>query len=474
MPMNLLRRLRLLSIVALLLVLTAVSSGASSHREAPLTSQDPYADNTDVYAFVSPDRQDTVTLIANFIPLETPQGGPNFYRFADDVMYKINIDNNGDGVADIQYQFRFKTQIRNPRTALYNTGPITSLDDPNWNMFQTYNVARATFNGEGQQTRDEVVGGYIKTPPVNIGPKSTPNYEALAAQAVFNLTDGSRVFAGQRADPFFVDLGGTFDLLNIRKIPGNMGGGVNGLKNYNVHTIAIQVPKARLAASGAMPSGANDPKAIIGVWSTTERLATRVLPGQPASGGDNPADPNNDARFRQVSRLGMPLVNEVVVPLGFKDLFNGSQPKDDAQFIGPVLDPEVPKLFKALFNIDAPPAPRNDIAMVFLTGIKGLNQPANVKPSEMLRLNMMVPVTREPNRMGVLGGDLQGFPNGRRLTDDVVDITLQVAAGVLVEGFNKAPNNQLGDGVDVPATPMLPAFPYVGTPYQGFESPTSR
>ena len=455
--------LSIFSIVAVLVGLTATGSGASSHREAPLTSQDPPADNTDVYAFRSPDRQDTVTLLMNVYPFQAPQGGPNFFRFGDDVLYTINIDNDGDALADIEYRFRFNTQIRNPNTFLNNTGPIMFIDEPTLNVMQTYDVFRIEFDDNGNQTTqgDGAIAGFVKTPPNNVGPKSTPNYENLAQQAIFTTTEGSQVFAGQRDDPFFVDVGGLFDLLTIRTPPGNQGGGVDGLSGFNVLTIALQVPINLLTANGAMPSNANDPNAIIGVWETTDRQSLRVLPGMDPSGQSNV--------FTQFSRLGHPLVNEVVVPLGFKDIFNGSEPVNDAAFIGPILDPEVPKLLKALYNIDAPAAPRTDLVTVFLTGVPGLNQPANVRPSEMLRLNMAVPVSANPNRMGVLGGDLQGYPNGRRLTDDAVDITLRVAAGVLVEGFNVAPNNQLGDGVDANDMPFLPNFPYVGTPRSGFE-----
>lgn len=459
--MKLPRLISLIGIIATLLAVTVIGGGASSHREAPLIGQDPAADNTDVYMFVSPDKTDTVTLIANFYPFQAPYGGPNFYRFGDDVMYMLNVDNDGDALADIQYRFRFTTRLRNPGTFLYNTGPITSLDDPNWNLFQTYDVSRVEYDDMGNVSKETVIGGYLKSPPVNVGPKSTPNYEALAAQAVFKTTEGSTVFAGQRDDPFFVELGGLFDLLTIRKLPGNAGGGVDGLAGQNVMTIAIQVPKALLSASGALPSGASDPNAVIGFWSTTARQRTRVLPGEsyPGLGGE----------WTQVSRLGMPLVNEVVVPLGFKDVFNGSQPKDDIpRFAGPVVDPELAKLLNALYQIKVPPAPRNDIVAVFATGVKDLNQPANVKAAEMMRLNMMVPVSARPDRLGVLGGDLQGFPNGRRLADDVTDIELRVVAGVLVDGFNIAPNNQLGDGVDANDAPFLPAFPYVGTPWPGF------
>src|SRR5213593_2969947 len=232
-----------LGLGALLLSPAVTTARASSHREAPLISQDPEADNTDTYAFVSPDRPDTVTIVANYIPLEEPAGGPNFAAFGDDVLYAINIDNDGDGEEDIQYQFRFKTTIRNRESFLYNTGPIGSLDDPAWNMPQTYTVTRVE---RGVST---VLGTGLRTPPVNVGPRSTPSYEALAAAAVQEV-GGIKVFAGQRDDPFFVDLGAIFDLGGLRPfngahlLPLAPGPGVDGVGGYNTHTIAMQIPIA--------------------------------------------------------------------------------------------------------------------------------------------------------------------------------------------------------------------------------------
>src|SRR5581483_5279574 len=377
--------------IGLTLMLPSFAS-ASSHREAPLISQDPVADLTDVYAFVSPDKQDTVTLIANVIPFEAAYGGPNYFRFGDDVVYSINVDNDGDARADIIYQFRFKTQVQNGNTFLYNTGPISSPTDPNWNVRQVYDVSRSELMDDGSM-KTEVLGGALPTPPVNIGPKSTPNYDGLASYAVQKLSDGSMVFAGQRDDPFFVDLSALFDLLTIRKLPVNAGGGVDGLANYNVHTIALQVPKTRLSHHGVGLGGPDDPNAIIGVWATTARQTMRVLPDEPIAGAEG-------AEFHQVSRLGQPLVNEVIVPLAFKDHFNASEPKDDAQFLGGVVDPEPARLLKLLYGLNVPPAPRNDLVTVFLTGIPGLNQPAHVQPSEMLRLNMSISPSGDPRRLG--------------------------------------------------------------------------
>jgi hypothetical protein len=457
--------------VAAALVAGAVGLGvASSHREAPLISADPLADNTDVYAFVSPDAPDTVTMIANWIPLEAPGGGPNFYKFGDDVLYRINIDNDGDADDDIVYEFRFKTRIQNVATFLYNTGPIASLDDPNFNIRQTYSVTRIDRHGR------HVLGTNLTTPPVNVGARSTPNYDALANAAVHTLPDGSRVFAGQRDDPFFVDLGSVFDLLGLRPfnaahvIPLPPAPGVDGLKGLNTHTIAIQVPKYRLTHDGSLGTDAANPQSIIGVYSTTLRRRVRIDDDRDDQHGKGWDDNRGD--WVQVSRLGMPLVNEVVIPLGRKDRFNASDPKDDAQFASLVLNPEPARLIPVLYPVvHVPTAPRSDLVSIFLTGIAGLNQPAHVQPSEMIRLNMAIPPSASPNRLGLLAGQLDGFPNGRRLADDVVDIEVRALAGAtpFTPSFNVAPNNLLGDGVDANDKTFLPNFPYVASPFPGYE-----
>jgi Domain of unknown function (DUF4331) len=438
--------------------LGAPPTSASSHREAPLISQDPVADATDLYAFVSPDDPDTVTLTANYYPMEDPAGFPNFYRFGDDVVYRINIDNNGDAVEDIFYQWDFDTEIVNPDSFLYNSGPINALDSPNLNVRQTYTLSE----GRGG-TLTEIASG-LMTPPVNIGPKSTPDYEALASAAIADVGDGITVFAGQRDDPFWVDLGGVGDLLTIRQLPGNAGGGVDDLAGLNVQTLAIQVPIEQLTSDGAAPADAAAANAVIGVWTTALRPSTLVFgPGTQTASGDHV----------QISRLGMPLVNEVVAPLGAKDLFNSSHPGNDAQFLGAVTDPEIAKLLNLLYGdalVAVPESGRDDLVQVFLTGVPGLNQPANVTPSEMLRLNVAIPPTETENPLGVIAGDNAGFPNGRRLGDDVVDVELRVAAGFLLgEEFQNGANGQLGDGVPANDLPFMAEFPYVATPHQGFE-----
>ena len=445
-------RHHILGVTAIFLVaLVMMPAQASSHREAPLLAQDPMADNTDVYAFVSPDERDKVTLIANFIPFQKPDGGPNFYSFDPNVIYEIHIDNNGDAVEDITYQWRFTTEVRNPATFLYNTGTVTALDDPDLNVRQFYRLTRV--DGPRRTGTVTELSGRLPVPPPNIGPRSTPSYGSIGG-GIQQLAGNLRVFAGQRDEGFYVDLG-IFDLLGV-----GSGQIEDSTAGFNVSSLAIQVPKSALARGGTTPTSASDPAAIIGVWSTASRFATRTLV---------PGGQTHSGALVQVSRLGNPLVNEAVIDLARKDAFNGLEPTGDAAALDRVLDPEVPKLLKAVFNVDSPPAPRNDLATIFLTGIPGLNQPAGVRGSEMLRLNMAIPPSSSPHRLGVLGGDVAGFPNGRRVGDDVLDIVLQAAAGAtpLTPAFLRSPNNMLGDGVERNDVPYLTSFPYLGYPHAG-------
>jgi hypothetical protein len=425
------------TLLALLFGYTMMPTRASSHREAPLISADPQADTTDVYAFVSPDAPDTVTLISSWLPFEDPAGGPNFYKFGDDVQYDFKIDNTGDGVEDIVYRFEFDSRVKNPNTFLYATGPIRNIDDPNRNFVQTYTVKRI------ERGRTTLTAGPMQTMYDNVGFASTPNYGSFGT-GVFEFAhpggSHAQVFAGQTDDPFFLDLR-VFDLL----YGGDLSeAGVDTLAGFNVHSLALRVPKASLVSNQSP---------IIGVWATASRpMLTRRSTGRELTSGP----------MVQVSRLGMPLVNEVVIPVGMKDAWNGSEPSDDVQFLKYVTEPEVPKLLQAVYNIPAPATPRNDLVSVFLTGVQGLNQPPNVKASEMLRLNTSIMPTPSPARLGVLASDTQGFPNGRRLSDDVIDITLQAAAGVLV-----GRNTGLGDGVNVNDVPFRGNFPYLALPHSG-------
>ena len=441
----------LVGLLALFVALAPVNALASSHSEAPGTSKDRLADDTDLYAWVANDAPDAVTIVGNWVPLIEPNSGPNFASFDDDASYYINVDNVGDSHKHIRFEFTFHTTRQNQNTFLYNTGPVQSLSDPNLNVRQMWTLTRIDV-GTGQET----VLGTGQVAPYFVGPTSMPDYAALAQAAIQTLPGGYKVFVGPRDDPFFVDLAAVFDLLSIRRPPGDKGKGVDGVGGFNVMTVAMQIPKTLLTKDGTAPDPARSNN-VIGIWDTAEREQMRVINGDGTISNSGPEV--------QVSRLGMPLVNEIVIPLGKKDLFNASEPFNDvANFGAFVVDPEPAKLLHAILGVNVPPAPRNDLVAVFATGVPGLNQPANVSPGEMLRLNMSIPPAATPNRFGVLAGDLAGFPNGRRLTDDVVDIELRVVAGVLVSGFNVAPNNQLGDGIDANDMPFLPYFPYVAPP----------
>lgn len=447
---------------------------ASSHSEAPLISRDRFADNTDTYAFrsIEKGRENHVTLIANYIPFQQPSGGPHFFRFDDTVLYEIKIDNTGDGVEDISYQFTFITKFKNGDTVLGQGAAnkdivITSLDDADYNEPQTYWVRKIDYK---KNNAGVLIANGLAVPPANIGPKVTPNYEdKLGKKGVHELRTGGRVFAGQRDEGFFVDVGGVFDGLNLKSI--DVMGGYDYTKGFNVSTIAIELPISELTRTGKTPKSSTADDAVIGVWATASRKSTTVIK----------ADGTRvlDGEYRQISRLGNPLVNEVVIPLKLKDAFNSLSPKDDAVAAPAVLDPELPKLMKAVFGITIPPAPRNDLVAIFATGIAvnpitGPNYTtflSDGKPHEYLRLNVAIPVTPfdKINRLGLLGGDIAGFPNGRRVQDDVVDIALRAVAGgtPFTPAFNIAPNNTLGDGVSENDVPYLERFPYLAPPQAG-------
>ncbi len=405
--------------VAAAVVAPAPDAGtASSHREAPLISEDPSADNTDLYAFRSPDRPDSVTIISNWIPAEDPAAGPNYYTFSPSARYNIYIDRDGDARPDITYRFRFQ------RTA----GPAFL-----GNTVQPYTATRIA-DGKAK------VIASAETPPNNIGPRSTPNYRELAAKGVVEAA-GTLIFAGQRDDAFFGDIGAIFDLLAFRKGTGAEGGGKDFFAGYAVHSIALQIPIGELHAKNS----------TIGVWSSTDRRNVTV--GSKVHKG-----------WTQVSRIGNPLVNEVVVPTEFKDLWNRSRPVNDKQFAGPVLEPVLAKLMNELYKVNAPEKNRDDLVAVFGTGVPGLNF-TGPTVADMLRLNYSIPVTPRDkfNRLGVIAGDNGGFPNGRRLEDDVIDIAERVMAG-----FLKGNKVDLGDGVNAGDVGPMEFFPYQHDPAGGF------
>jgi Domain of unknown function (DUF4331) len=461
----------------------------SSHREAPEIAKDPAADSTDVYAFVSPDQPAMVTLIANYVPLQEPAGGPNFYEFGDDVRYEIHIDNNGDGQPDVTYRFQFLTKLRNPDTFLYNTGPILSLDSPNWNRRQFCTVSKV--NAQGGVTQ---LGAGLACPPCNIGPLSTPSYPALASAAVHDLAGGIKVFAGQRAEGFYVDLGSIFDLANLRPFQQlhNQFGmnvftgpapGVNATNHLNVHTIAIQVPTTDLVRGGG--NGEADSRSVIGVWTTASRQRVRLWD---ADNGEN----LDSGPFRQVSRLGNPLINEVIIALGDKDRWNTLPPADDKQFAHYYANPELagllpvlyPGVFPNLAALVKSGKARADLEAILLTGlpagiVQGFQNSTGPLQADMLRLNTAIKPAAKPNILGVIGGDLAGFPNGRRVFDDVVTIELRAIAGVTFPLVDKTftPDKAAGqvtDGLDPSSVsaPYLSQFPYLGVPYSGFDNPS--
>ncbi|MFC5831944.1 DUF4331 domain-containing protein [Nonomuraea insulae] len=427
-----------------LAVLRTDSGMASSHREAPMISGDPQHDNTDVYAFVSPDKADSVTLIANWIPFEEPHGGPNFYPFATKSRYNIKIDNDGDAKTDITYQWTFTNEDKRGNTTfLYNNGPVTSLNDANLLFRQRYTLKRITPDGSKTLVDDGIVA------PSNVGRASMPNYATLRNQSIKSLAGGGKTFAGQSDEAFFLDLR-VFDFLyggDLSEV------GQDTTKGYNVNSVALQVPATELALKG---DAKRNP--VIGVCSTTDKF-----------NGDD---------YVQVSRLCNPLVNELVASAGIKDAYNALDPSKDADvqaLVDRVTDPEVARLLQAIYGIKAPATPRNDLVEIFLQGIAKQNGPikadlnsqvlnkdaGKLRPSEQLRLNMSIPPAKDPNRLGVLGGDLQGFPNGRRLSDDVVDIELQAVAGAALTG-KLIPG--LTDKVDRNDKPFLQTFPYIPLP----------
>ncbi len=437
---------------------------ASSHREAPLIGDDPAADNTDVYAFVSPDAPSTVTLIANYIPFEDPAGGPNYYSFDPNVLYEINIDNTGDAEEDVVYQFRFTRTIANPNTFLYNTGQLTSATDSDISLRQTYSVTRVLLD-DGDVVSSSVIGSNLPVPPPNIGPRSNPSYDPY--MGVNPLAGGRQVFAGPRDDPFFVDLGSIFDLAGLRPfnglhaIPLAPEAGKDGVLNYNTHAIALQVPKTDLLKAPAA-------NGIIGIYASASRPKITILRE------DGTIDANG--KFVQVSRLGNPLINEVIIPLGKKDRWNASDPADDSQFLQHYTSPELALRADALYAALTGSflTNRSDLVAVLLTGVPGLNFTGSTQ-ADLLRLNTAIAPAASPNRLGVLAGDFAGYPNGRRLADDVTDIELRAVVcgyGDILQGAlglcNFSPNNVIDDDVDANENTFLGQFPYVAAPNQGY------
>jgi hypothetical protein len=462
-------------LVAALVALVAMPALASSHREAPGITESPKVDGTDFYMFNSYEsgREDYVTFVANYIPLQDAYGGPNYFSLDPNAVYDIRVDNNGDAVADLIFRFKFDVTRKNitlpigPPGAtkdiaipLIQAGAIGVGDDAALNVQESFTLTLFRGNGDGRRVRNAADGSTRFLKPVdNIGNKTIPNYEAYAAQFVYDVeipgceAEG-RLFVGQRKDPFVVNLGETFDLINIANPIGAVDAEQDDLDDKNVTALELEVPKACLVRGETKP--------IIGAWTTAS-----VRRGE----GDGDG-------FRQVSRLGMPLVNEVVIGLKDKDRFNASKPADDTQFLKYVTNPTLPALIEILFGsagVKAPTQfPRADLVAAFLTGLDGLNKTPT--PSEMLRLNTSIAAkpSGSQSNLGALGGDLAGFPNGRRPGDDVVDIELRVAMGALLPA-EAAPSGSLPftDGAYVDASFFDVTFPYLKTPIPGSPSELS-
>src|SRR5688572_6717012 len=463
----------LVALAALTAAALAATLGfGSSHREAPGILKDPTADNTDVWAFTAPDAQDSLTVVANWIPLADPAGGPNFYPLDENARYYVKIDNTGDGYEDVAYRWKFKTRYRNPDSFLYAAPQVTSVRDSDLNLVQTYDLYKETYNKHRRLTSTKRIAHNAPVVPDNVGPKTIPNFAQVEAGGVTHLKGGGKTIVTPADDAFFVDLGAIFDGIDIDKPGrpniglGNQGGGKDDVAGYNTKSFVLQVPEREVTRDGRSVSDMKSGNAVVGVWATTERKRSSGF----ASGRKHG---KQHGRYVQVSRLGNPLINEVIIPIGKKDKFNATSPADDAKNFGRfALNPEPARILNALFGLGIQETNRTDIVQALLTGVPGLTQ-IGKKPAaaDTLKINLGVPPAANPNRFGVLAGDLAGFPNGRRLADDVVDIELRVIAGALLSPPKNIP---LGDGVDQNDRPFRSQFPYVSLANDGFNSQLKR
>jgi hypothetical protein len=489
-----------LAILAATAACTAGLSMASSHREGPYIAGMPKVDGTDLYMFRSYEggRDGFVTILANYQPFQDPQGGPNFYQFDQNALYEIHIDNTGDGVEDLTFQFQFKNTSKATaltvggkavKIPLIQSGTISGVNPASLNVRETYtvNVVRGTRRGGARSSATNATGGSatFDKPVDNIGEKTFPGgYAAYANQHIYNLaipgcSTNGRVFVGQRKEPFYIAVGKIFDLFNLNPLGPEVGGNNNDLEGKNISTLALELPISCITAAG---------EPVIGAWTTASVRQDRIVNGAPATGLGNAS--REGGAWTQVSRVGMPLVNEVVIGLEDKDKFNASRPKDDvAKFADYVLTPTLPALVETLFPAAKAPTnfPRTDLLTVFLKGLPTVNQPKNVVPAEMLRLNTSIPpiAAAAQNPLGVAAGDNAGFPNGRRPADDVVDLSLRVAMGALCVLTGPTDALQVGckpadapagglaltDGVRKTAANYSSTFPYLTTPLPGNSNP---
>jgi hypothetical protein len=453
---------------------------AASHREAPITALDQKADITDWYAFVSPEHPDRVVMILNIDPFLEPTNGPNYFPFDPGILYEMKVDNNFDGEEDITFQFRFETEIRQPGVFTGFVGnlagipPITALDgagSEGLSLRQTYRVTMVT----PHQRVDLGNGRPLFAVPTNVGPRTMPNYDALRQQGIYDLGNGVRVFAGTVADPFFIDLGAAFDSLNFRSAA---GGGVlsatvdaddknnyapNTLAGFNVNSIVLEVPITMLTQDGKAHT-ASDKLAVIGTYGSTSRRRLVIRPTP---------DFSTDSRgWTQVQRMGNPLINELIIGTGSKDRFSVDDPKNDGQFASFFLNPLLADIFKSI-GVPVPPGPRTDLLPLvqYAAPICPGCSTADAGPiADLLRLNTGIGPTSLANlkRLGFIAGDSAGYPNGRRLYDDVVDISARAVAGILVDSGKYG--TKIGDGVNFPATPPITTFPFEGSAYSGRNS----
>ncbi|MBM3725959.1 MAG: DUF4331 domain-containing protein [Acidobacteria bacterium] len=486
--MSLFHRRSIHSILAvpLSVLMMAPPLPAANHREAPITALDHKADITDVYAFRSyePGRTNNIVLIMGVDPLLEPGNGPNYFPFDDEILYELKVDNNHDAVEDVVFQFRFRTELRLPGvfTSFVGAGagivsptnspapvpPGTPIVPPQINSFSSPGLGlRQSYSVTMVKNGIPIVltaGGPTFALPANAGPR-TMDHAALRSASVYTMTNGVRTFAGNTDDGFWIDLGGAFDTLNTHKFPVLSPAEDASLTNYaadfvsgySVNSIAVEVPISMLTRTGAIEP-ATSPAATIGVWASTSRPRVTVRRA--------PLSQQSSGNWQQVQRMGNPLINELIIGTGFKDRFSMDQPKNDGQFASFFLDPLLARVINAAFGgaVAIPPAPRTDLLplVVYTPPIAATGTPTG-PVADMLRLNTGVAPTPEAsiNRLGLLGGDGAGFPNGRRLQDDVTDIALRAVVGVLNPAFNVAPNNRLGDGVNVNDAPYAGAFPFL-------------
>jgi hypothetical protein len=473
--MRLTRLVSVFVVAGMMLGMMVATGGASSHREAPLIANDPQVDNTDLYAWVDPNDSTKLNIVSLYHPFEMPAGFPNGYTFAEDALYTINVDRDGDGRGDLRYGFRFQTTIRNQDTFYSNLTlagdlAVTSPSDPDLNIVQTYDLfvteGDRLPDGRGRNVAMLLEDAY--TSPNNVGPATHAgtDFAGIMSQATQDVPGHGRFWAGQADDPFFVDLGAIWDLAQLRTITGANGGvGIDAVADYNAQAIVMQLDIPTVIGSDEPLAGQADPRAAVGIWASTYRKSLTVL--RPTLNAVNDVlgatsyeanRPIATGPWVQVSRLGMPLSNEVIIPLRDKDRWNRTVPRADKRFEEYYLNSHLAVLLNAVHGTPGATTNRNDLSAIFLTGIPGLtmvaDSPQRAVKSDMLRINLAIPNS--------------SFPNGRTLTDDVVDIELSVV-GLSDGTFEGLQTSGISDGVDANDVPFQDSFPFLGVPHAGFD-----